>query len=342
MRSNISKFLFAACMTGGIVASVSAPAFAQDANWDQVVAAGKKEGSVTVYNAQVGAKYFEDVIKSFEAKYGIQVKRLDLLAAEMIERVRSEQVSGRYLGDIEMQSDSTIEQQAGEGFLLPHGLVPNIANLRPPFVATEYAVPAFVQAYGMLVNTNLVKPGEEPKTWNDMLDPKWKGKILSSDFKTVGTGNVVFTVLDNVYKTQYHERLATQNVVFSRELRNNERRLARGEYSVLMAQLYAWATELKGLPVKIIVPTDGSPYTSINFAMLKGAPHPNAARLFMNYFLDVQSQLRYGNAGMIPVVVGVIDKVNPDMKYIVSSKLLGTNNIQERPAKVALATKIYK
>ena len=338
MSLNISKFLVVAC----VGASAAASAFAQDANWDQVIAAAKKEGVVTVYNAQVGAKYFEDVIKGFEAKYGINVSRLDLLAAELIERVRSEQVSGRHLGDLEMHSDGTIEQQTAEGFLQPHGGVPNSKNLRPPFVATDMLVPAFVQAYGMLVNTNLVKPQDEPKTWNDMLNPKWKGKILAADFRTVGTGNVVFTVLDNVYKTQYHEKLAVQGIVFSRELRNNERRVARGEYPVLMAQLYAWATELKGLPVKIIVPSDGSPYTTISFATLKGAPHPNASRLFINYFLDVQSQLRYGNAGMIPVVNGIVDKVNPDMKYIVGAKLLGTNTIQERPAKVALATNIYK
>lgn len=338
MSSTISKFLVAACIAG----SAATPALAQDADWDKVVAAAKKEGSVTVYNAQVGAKYFEDVIKSFEDKYGITVSRLDLLAAELIERVRSEQVSGRHLGDIEMHSDGTIQQQTAEGFLQPHGGVPNTKNLRKPFAATEMLVPAFVQAYGMLINTNLVKPQDEPKTWNDMLNPKWKGKILSADFRTVGTGNVVFTVLDNVYGSQYHEKMAAQGIVFSRELRNNERRVARGEYPVLMSQLYAWGTELKGLPVKIIVPTDGSPYTTISFATLKGAKHPNAARLFINHFLDAQSQLRYANAGMLPVVKDVLNKANPDVKHIVSAELLGTNTIEERPAKVALATKIYK
>lgn len=338
MSTTISKYLFALCIAGGVATS----ARAQGENWEQVIAAAKKEGGVTVYNAQVGAKYFEDVIKAFEAKYGIPVSRLDLLAAELGERVRSEQVSGRFLGDIEMQSEATIDQQVAEGFIQPHGGVPNSKNLRPPFAVTPMLVPAFVQAYGILINTRLIKPQDEPKSWNDLLDPKWKGKIISADFRTVGTGNVVFTVLDNVFKTAYHEKLQTQGVSFSRELRNNERRVARGEYPVQMSQLYAWGTELKGLPVKIVVPSEGSPYTAINFAMLKGAPHPNAARLFINYFLETSSQLRYGNAGMIPVIEGVADKVNPDVKHIVSTKLLGTSNLKDRAAKVALATKIYQ
>lgn len=338
MTLPIAKHLAAACICSGIVAS----AYAQDPNWDQVVAAAKKEGTVTVYNAQVGAKYFEDVIKSFEAKYGISVNRLDLLAAELGERVRSEQVSGRRLGDLEMQSDATIEQQTAEGFLQAHGAVPNTKNLRAPFAANDYMVPAFVQAYGLLINTQMIKPKDEPKSWADLLAPKWKGKIISGDFRTVGTGNVVFSVLDSSFGTAYHEKLVAQKVVFSRELRNNERRVARGEYPIQMSQLYAWGTELKGLPVKLIAPSEGSPYTAISFAMLNGAPHPNAARVFMNYFLDVASQLRYGNAGMIPVVNGVIDKVNPDVRFIVNTKLLGTNNLKERAAKVALATKIYQ
>jgi ABC-type Fe3+ transport system substrate-binding protein len=339
MTLSIAKKLAAACICSGLAAS----ALAQDAaHWDQVVAAAKKEGSVTIYNAQVGAKYFEDVIKSFEAKYGISVSRLDLLAAELGERVRSEQVSGRRLGDLEMQSEATIEQQAGEGFLQAHGGVPNAKNLRAPFVTTEYLVPAFVQAYGILVNTAMIKPKDEPKSWSDLLNPKWQGKIISADFRTIGTGNVVFTVLDNTFGTAYHDKLVTQKVVFSRELRNNERRVARGEYPLQMSQLYAWGTELKGLPVKLIVPSEGSPYTSINFAMLTGAPHPNASRLFINHFLDSQSQLRYANAGMIPVVNGVLDKVNPNVKFIVGTKLLGTSNLKDRAAKVALATKIYQ
>src|ERR1700749_494822 len=83
----------------GIVA-----AQAQGSDWDKVVAAGKKEGKVVLYNSANGASYFTNIIRSFEQKYGITVDSLDLRASELSERIRAEQVAGRYLGDLELHS----------------------------------------------------------------------------------------------------------------------------------------------------------------------------------------------------------------------------------------------
>ena len=216
-----------ACLAG-----VALPAHADD-NWQAVVDAAKKEGKVVIYDMALGAPYFLAVLKSFEAKYGIPVESLDLRASELVERIRTEQSAGRYLGDVEMITTTMIEEQRNNGdFIEKLPAIPNAANLRPPFKASEYSVPAFVQPMGILINTRLVKEEDVPQSWSDLTDPKWKGKILSDDMRPLGSGNTMFAILEHQMGADFNEKLAEQKPVFSRDMRNDARRVARGEYAI--------------------------------------------------------------------------------------------------------------
>ena len=124
---------------------------------------------------------------------------------------------------------------------------------------------------GILVNTRLVKPEDEPKSWEDLNDPKWKGKILSDDMRPLGSGNTMFAILQKKLGAAFNEKLAEQKPVFSRDLRNDARRVARGEYPIYVPQIFAFASDLKGLPVKVVIPKEGAPYAMMEFAMLKNA-----------------------------------------------------------------------
>jgi ABC-type Fe3+ transport system substrate-binding protein len=337
---NAPRALLAALLLAGSFPS-SAPA--QDVDWAKTVEQAKHEGKVVVYNSALGAPYYLAVIKAFEQKYGIQVETLDLRASEMTERIRAEQAAGRFLGDIEQHSTSTIERQIRtSGAVEPHGEIPNVKYLRPPFVATEMYVPAWVQALGMLVNTKLVATQDQPRSWTDLLDPKWKGKILSDDPRALGGGATLFAVTAKVYGIDFEKRLAAQMPVFSRDMRNDAMRVARGEYPLYITQIYALAGGLKGLPVKVIVPSDGSPYVQINNAMLRNAPHPKAARVFINYFLELEPQLAYANGGMIPVIQAALDRAGPDARPLVHTKLMGSPLWNEQEPMMALAREIYK
>src|SRR5436190_1481033 len=86
-----------------------------------VVAAAKKEGKVAFYTSFLGAKAHLEIIKGFEAKYGITVELLDVRASEMTERIRTEQTSQRYIGDVVQNGAAGLIQNQKDGFLQPHG-----------------------------------------------------------------------------------------------------------------------------------------------------------------------------------------------------------------------------
>ena len=325
-----------------LLAGATVPASAQDASWDAVVAAAKQEGKVVVYNMALGAPYFQAVIKSFETTYGIPVESLDLRASELVERIRTEQSAGRYLGDAEMVTTTMIEEQLKNGdFIQKLPPIPNAANLRPPFKTTDFSVPAYVQPMGILINTRLVRGEDVPTSWNDLNAPKWKGKLLSDDMRPLGSGNTLFAILQKSMGADFNEKLAEQKPVFSRDMRNDARRVARGEYPIYISQVFAFASDLKGLPVKVLVPKEGAPYAQMDMALLKGAPHPNAARLFMQHFLSVDSQALYANAWMLPVVQGAAERADPDAQPYANAKLIGPAKLSERADMMALAKKLY-
>lgn len=327
----------------GLLAAGAAagPAWAQD-DWAKTIEAARKEGKLVIYTASIGSPSLKAVIKSFEQKYGISVELLEARASEVRERVRVEQAAGRFLGDVHHNGSTTTWLMMRDGNFQPHGPVPNIKSIIPPYEADDIRIPAEVISYGLMINRNLVKPGDEPRSWKDILDPRWTGKILSDDYRALGGGAVFFVVMHDTFGKEFLEKLATQKPVFSRDIQNSERRVARGEYPLYLPFSLQDYNALKGLPVKPIVPVEGRPYVRFDLAMLKNAPQPNAARLFMNHYLEPEQQIIYANAGYNPVVKGVVEKTMEEIRVLLAAKALGTTVPERQDAMLALAKQIFK
>src|SRR5262249_38464686 len=208
-----------------------------------------------------------------------------------------EQSAGRFLGDIHHNGSTTTWLMQRDGCFQPRSEIPNAKNIVPPFEADALKIPCEVISWGLLVNKAMGTPADEPRSGKSILDPKWTGKILSDDYRALGGGAVFFVVMQNTFGREFHEKLAAQKPVFSRDLQNSERRTARGEYPLFIPFSLQDTNNLKGLPVKPIVPAEGRPYVRFDISVLKNAPHPNAARLFMNDYLTPESQLVLANAG---------------------------------------------
>jgi iron(III) transport system substrate-binding protein len=323
-------------------ATLVRPAAAQTSpEWDAIIAAAKKEGKVVVYTATVGEPYHNKLGEAFQKKYGVAAEFLEARASEVRERMRVEQTSGRLIADLSFNGSTTTKLQLDDGTWQQHGPLPNRARLLPGFEADGYRIPIRIMTSGLLINTRLVKPQDEPKSWHDLLDPKWKGKILSDDMRALGNGAVLYFATREAFGRQFHEKLATQDIVFGRDTPNAQRRVGRGEGAIFMPMVLPQFALLKGLPVKLILPVEGCPYVRFDLAMAKGAPHPNAARLLMDFYLSEEGQLVYAQAGYGVTTKGVAEKVAPEVRPLVEAKQLGTTDPARQNAMLAEAAEIY-
>ena len=166
--------------------------------------------------------------------------------------------------------------------------------------------------------------------------------MMYEDYRALGGGAVFFVVMHDTFGKEFLEKLATQKPAFSRDIQNSERRVARGEYPLYLPFSLQDYNNLKGLPVKPIVPLEGRPYVRFDLTVLKNAPHANAARLFIDHYLEPESQLVFANAGYNPVVKGVVEKTIEEIRVLLATKALGTTVPERQDAMLELAKQIFK
>jgi iron(III) transport system substrate-binding protein len=328
-----------------ILAGIASAAAQTPADWDKIVAAAKAEGTVNFYTGLPGNPTTKKIGDAFEKKYGIKMQVLELRATELRERIRSERVGNNATADVmHTSANQTRQISQGDGTVdkigpLPHGNRMR-KDLQESWVDRDINIPTFLLNYAILTNSNLVK--DPIKSWKDILDPKYKGKILADDFRAIGGGSSYFSVTYEKFGKGFHEKLAAQDVAFTRDMREAERRVARGEYAIYLPWLLNYLPSLKGLPVKAAIPEEGVVYLPYASSILTKAPHPNAARVLIDFMLSDEGQAIYASEGLLPTAEGMTGKLPPDYAMLAHIKLLGVSKLELTDPMVAEAKAIYK
>jgi iron(III) transport system substrate-binding protein len=231
----------------------------------QLIEAAKKEAKVVLYSA-MDLPVGEKLGKAFEAQYpGIQVQ---------IERSGSERLFQR------------IDQEFSSGI--------RAADVVNPEYRDPDGMSATTRIYlsSMAYNTNLVKPDDAPKSFADLLDPKWAGKMVKGHPAYSGT---IMTATFQVVRElgwDYYEKLSKQRVMQVQSSTDPPKKLALGERAIMADGNEYNVVLLKeaGQPVEPIYPAEGAPTISGPTGIFATAPHPNAARLFQAWLHTRETQ----------------------------------------------------
>ncbi len=145
--------------------------------------------------------------------------------------------------------------------------------------------------YVMAINTQKVARADAPKRWKDLLDPRWKGKLVHAHPGYSGVVLTGMTGLLRAFGWDYYAALAKNNPLVVQSAEDPPMKLAGGEAWVGVSGEYnLYRAAKKGNPIEIIFPEEGVPFVASPSAILARAPHPNAARLFTDFLFGKEAQ----------------------------------------------------
>jgi iron(III) transport system substrate-binding protein len=264
------------------------------------IAAARKEGTLTVYTT-IAEKDWPTLAKPFESRYGVKVSVWRAGTSDVLHRVVQEAAAKRYDVDVVHIGSPEMEALAREQVLMPitspvqNDLQPGSVPPHHQWAATLLSV--WVQAY----NTRLVKKADLPKTYNDLLDPRWKGKLgiegkdedwFASVVDELGGGETGLKFFRDLMASnrpsvrQGHTLL--NNLVISGEVP-----LALNIYNYMPEQ-----AKRKGAPIDWFV-IEPAIARANGAGVARHAPHPNAAMLFYEYLLG-EGQEYFGRMDYVP------------------------------------------
>ncbi len=298
----------AAAPAGKAPAGVKAgPAPAADwrQKWDIMVADAKKEGSLVVYTGSIG-EAGRTLAAAFKDKYGITLELVQGRGEEIVARINSERKAGIFGVDVGLPGMSwyfsSIKPMAITLPIQPLLILPEVLDVakwrehKLPIgdKAGHLAVILLGAQPHLAVNGDVVKAGEITSL-QDLLQPKWRGKIVMNDPTVGGAGSEVFTftvreVMGLEKGTVFMKALAGQDPVIIRDLRLMTEWIARGRYALGWGPDPAPTAEFIRSGARLSIPTLKEPRATTsatcNIMVLDKAPHPNAARLFANWLLS--------------------------------------------------------
>jgi ABC-type Fe3+ transport system substrate-binding protein len=300
---------FALLGAGGLHAGEAKPS--SPVEWEKTVEAAKKEGRVVV-SIPASTELRRGIEKVFKQRFGIEAELNVGRAASIVGRIQQESKSGVPGFDVHMGGgESMVSGLLSEGILAPLEPAMILKEVKDPSNwwgghiwldnAKRYIYASHAYQVELIwCNTDYVKP-EEIRSLDDLLNPKWAGKIGYLDPRTPGAGASMWSFLWKLKGEDYLKKLAGQKLFLGRDQRLLAESLARGKIALVVGLSYYSILPFAkaGLPVKSISTLRDEMYVSGgsgNVTIIKGAPHPNATKVFLNWFLGQEGQETYSRA----------------------------------------------
>jgi iron(III) transport system substrate-binding protein len=273
--------------------------------------AAKKEGKVVWYTSLV-LPSAEKVAKLFEAAYpGIKVEVNRTGSQRILQRVMQELSANIKNVDVIHTSDAGHYVLFKEKNLLAKYTPAGVEKFPAGFKDKDgyyYGLRATVTA--IFYNPKAVPAAEAPKGWKDLLDPRWKGKMVTAHPGYSGVIANHVLALVHLYGWDYFKALAENKLMIVQSANDPPTVVASGERVVAVdgGEYSAYKLKKKGNPIEIVYPREGVPLVVSPTAITAFAPHPNAARLFTDFsFTREVQQVMADSEGLYTG--------HPDVKY---------------------------
>jgi len=270
-----------------LLSAASAPA--QDARME----AAKKEGKVVWYTS-LALSSSEKVAKLFEAAYpGIKVEVHRTGSERILQRVMQELQANLKIADVVHTSDAGHYVLLKQKNLLMKYAPAGIDRFPAAFKDKDgfhYGLRATVNV--IAYNTKIVPAADAPRTWKDLLDPKWKGKLVTAHPGYSGVIATHVLALVQLHGWDYFKQLAQNKLMLVQSAVDPSGVVASGERPIAVdgGDYTFYQIKKKGNPVEIVFPKEGVPLVVSPSAITSFAPHPNAARLFTDFIFSRELQ----------------------------------------------------
>jgi len=266
-----------------------------------LIEAARKEGKVAYYTS-IDLPVAEPIAKAFEAKYpGIAVRVERTGAERVFQRISQEYASNIHAADVVNSSDAAHFIVWKRDGLLASFVPEDVAKHYPAEQKDPDGMFAAFRASLSVIgyNTRLVKAQDAPKSFADLLDPKWAGKIVKAHPGYSGTIMTATYQISRDIGWEYFEKLAKQRVMQVQSAADPPKKLGLGERAVMADgnEYVLFQIKESGGPVEAVYPTEGTPLIVSPNALFKAAPNPNAARLFQCFCFSAECQELVVNKG---------------------------------------------
>jgi iron(III) transport system substrate-binding protein len=239
----------------------------------------------------------EDWSRMFREKTGIGVEYFRIGGVKLTERIEQEARAGQVRCSVmDISIPGLMSTWARKGMLMQYDSPESVqypVNLRMP----GYWTPINALTLSIAYNGDHIKAEEAPKTWEDLLDPKWKGRMTMSDALYSGAALHWYAAMRSVYGKPFMEKLAKQDILVRNGSGETTDTIISGErpLAAMLLDYYVVASIKKGANLYLVQPPEGIPSSYEVIGIPASAPNPELGKKFVDFALSSPAQTHWEN-----------------------------------------------